>query len=197
MGRYDPSDWYWVVAGSGTQVFASARGIYVPVADTDYQAWRALGYAPSNIDSEADLVAALAAKGLVAQIPAGLLIYAQQKQAAVVAGGLTVNVGTGGAPANVECSTDPASLTLLQGAYSVAQADSGASFAWVQANGVPVTLTAAQITTIFNAVTAFVQATFTTLAGVIAGITANPATVTTRAQVDAPPAPIPAWPVNS
>jgi len=192
-----PNDWYWAVAGSTAQVFSSARGIYVAASDADYAAWQALGYHAVNIGSEQELLAVLAAHGLVAQIPAALGAYAQQKQAALAAGGVSVNVGAPSAPINVEASTDPTSLILLQGAYTLAQANSQAAFSWVQENGTAVTLTSAQIATVFNAVTAFMQATFTTLAGVLAGIAANPPTVTTRAQVDTPPAPIPAWPENS
>jgi hypothetical protein len=103
-----------------------------------------------------------------------------------------VNVGTAQAPVNVEASTDPASLVLLQGAYTIAQANNAASFNWVAASG-PVTLTSAQISTIFTTVTTFVQATFTTLAAVIAAI--NAGAITTTAQVDAFASP--AWPVNS
>ncbi|MER9533034.1 hypothetical protein NKI89_24955 [Mesorhizobium sp. M0309] len=52
---YDPSNWYWIVAGSATQVFSSASGNYLPVADTTYQAWLAGGNASTRIASEAEL----------------------------------------------------------------------------------------------------------------------------------------------
>lgn len=122
-----------------------------------------------------------------------LLPYAKVKHQTIMGGGISVNVGTAGAPNNVEASTDPASLVLLQGAYSMATANAGASFQWVQPTGVSVTLTSAQMITIFNAVTAFLQATFNTLAAVIAAIGAG--TVTTTAQVDSFSSP--AWPSNS
>ena len=95
----------------------------------------------------------------------------------------------------VEASTDTLSLILLQGAAAIAAANSAATFEWVQSNGAAVTLTATQVTTIFTAVSAFIQATFTTLAGVLAAITSG--AVTTQAAVDTPPSPVPAWPVNS
>ncbi len=128
---------------------------------------------------------------------AQLAAYAQFKQSMIAGGGISVNVAASGSPQMVEASTDTQSLILLQGAASIAEANSSATFQWVQSNGTAVTLTAAQITTIFTAVSTFLQATFTTLAGVLAAINASPATITTQAQVDTPPSPIPAWPTNS
>lgn len=46
-------DWYWIVAGSTTQVFSSKAKAYVPVANATYQAWLDSGYKPTNIASEA------------------------------------------------------------------------------------------------------------------------------------------------
>ncbi len=57
---YNPSNWYWKVAGSTTQVFSSAAGDFVPVADATYQAWLASGNVPTVIDTEANLGAVLA-----------------------------------------------------------------------------------------------------------------------------------------
>jgi len=123
----------------------------------------------------------------------GLLAYAAKKRNQVASGGITVNVGTVDAPINVEASTDVDALVLLQGAFLVGQANPSQSFQWVQSTGVSVTLTAAQITTMFVAVTAFVQATFVTLGAVLAAI--NAGTVTTVDQIDGFASP--AWPVNS
>lgn len=52
---YDPRNWYWRVAGSNTQVYSSAIGDYVPVADAAYQTWLARGGVPTNIGSESEL----------------------------------------------------------------------------------------------------------------------------------------------
>jgi hypothetical protein len=123
---------------------------------------------------------------------AQLIAYASAKQARIMDGGTLISIGSG---ASVECSTDPASLVLLQGAAWIAAASPSQTFSWVPSTGSPVTLTAAQITAMFAGVSAFIQSTFTTLAGVIAAITAG--TITTTAQVDTPPSPIPAWPANS
>ena len=121
-----------------------------------------------------------------------LIAYATRKQNAIMTGGVSVSIATG---VSVECSTDAASLVLLHGAATIAASSSSTTISWVPETGAPITLTAAQITTMFGAVSAFLQSTFTTLADVIAAI--NAGTITTTAQVDTPPTPTPAWPVNS
>lgn len=60
MKDYNPSDWYWVVAGSTTQVYSSVVGNYVPVTDPAFVAWKTDGTSPTNIASEADLGEVLA-----------------------------------------------------------------------------------------------------------------------------------------
>jgi hypothetical protein len=118
-----------------------------------------------------------------------LLPYATAKQKSIMNGGISVNLGA----VTVEAATDPGSLVLLQGATTVATANSAATFEWVQNTGVTATLTAAQMITLFTAVTTFVQSTFTTLSAVLAAIGAG--TITTTAQVDSFASP--AWPTNS
>ncbi len=53
--HYNPYNWYWIVAGSTTQVYSSAAGDYVPVADATYQTWLTAGNVPNTIDTEANL----------------------------------------------------------------------------------------------------------------------------------------------
>jgi hypothetical protein len=213
VNLFIPTNWYWVLNGSTTQVYSSAGNTYVPVTDPTYSAWLAVGNKPTNIASEALLwgvVSQAVPNGFPSWLfngttfsqpsagnytPAQLGGYAQSKQGQIMGGGISVNVGNNTAPQNVEASTSTTSLILLQGAVSIAQTNSAATFQWVESTGVSVTLTAAQMITIFSAVTTFMQATFNVLASVLAAITAG--TVTTKAQVDTPPSPIAAWPVNS
>lgn len=63
---YNPSAWYWIVAGSETQVYSSAACAYVPVEDESFTAWMEAGGMPTAIAEEADLEAVLSA-----QYPAG------------------------------------------------------------------------------------------------------------------------------
>ncbi len=111
-----------------------------------------------------------------------LIAYTQLKQNILMSGGITVG--------GVACGTDTASLALLEGLYTLATADGSATFQWVEDDGATIVLTAAQGITIFQAVHAFIQSTFTACAAVIANINSN--TYTTIAQVDAY-----AWPTNS
>jgi len=67
MNNYNPSNWYWAVGGSASQVWASAAAAYVPASDATYAAWLAAGNAPTQIDCEANL-----AEVLQAGYPAGL-----------------------------------------------------------------------------------------------------------------------------
>lgn len=60
---YIVSNWYWIVAGSTTQVYSSKVGNYVPTTDATYQAWLAAGSAPTKIATEASLGAVLAPSG--------------------------------------------------------------------------------------------------------------------------------------
>ncbi len=69
---YNPSDWYWIVAGSTTQVYSSKAGDYVLSLDTGYQDWLTAGGAPTRIASEAELGEVLAAR-MLRPVAAGVL----------------------------------------------------------------------------------------------------------------------------
>lgn len=51
MMQYNPSNWYWLVAGSTTQVYSSASNTYVSVSDTTYEAWVASGGVATKISA--------------------------------------------------------------------------------------------------------------------------------------------------
>jgi hypothetical protein len=129
-------------------------------------------------------------------VRAGLIAYAAVKQKTIAGGGVSVNIniGSAGAPVMISAATDVAGLVLLQGAAAIAGANGAATFDWV-VGAAATKLTAAQITAIFAAVSAFIQSTFTVRFAILGAI--NAGTITTPAQVDAPPLPLPAWPVNS
>lgn len=59
-----PFDWYWVVAGSSTQVYSSKRATYVVLSDSAYVTWLQTFGSPSHIATEAEMLAALAQFGL-------------------------------------------------------------------------------------------------------------------------------------
>jgi hypothetical protein len=60
MKNYNPSNWYWIVAGDESRVFSSATGNYVPATDPTYLAWRADGAMPTRILNETELGEVLA-----------------------------------------------------------------------------------------------------------------------------------------
>ncbi len=60
MADYNPKNWYWIVANSTSQVYSSAVGDYVPVADPAYVSWLAIPNLPTKIGGEASLGAVLA-----------------------------------------------------------------------------------------------------------------------------------------
>jgi hypothetical protein len=90
--NYNVSAWYWIVAGSTTQVWSSAAVAYVSVTDTTYLAWLAAGYIPSHIGSEANLKRILTDAGL----PLGSLASPAQQATALLAAGLAVTSTSGG-----------------------------------------------------------------------------------------------------
>jgi hypothetical protein len=66
---YTPNNWYWIVAGSTTQVYSSAAVAYVPVANSTYVAWLAAGNVPTKIAVEQELFDVLSAAGVA--LPGG------------------------------------------------------------------------------------------------------------------------------
>jgi hypothetical protein len=72
--NYSPSNWYWIVAGSTTQVWSSARVQYVPVTDATYVAWLAAGGVPTKIDSAGSLWQVLVAQWLPTAFSGGVAV---------------------------------------------------------------------------------------------------------------------------
>jgi hypothetical protein len=50
-----PTDWYWVVNGSTTQVYSTAAGAMVSISSPAYLAWLEAGNIPSPAASKAEL----------------------------------------------------------------------------------------------------------------------------------------------
>lgn len=73
---YNVKNWYWIVAGSTTEVYSSAAAEYVSVTDATYEAWLAAGNIPTKIDSEESLQGVFSA-----QYPAGWPALAIQENA--------------------------------------------------------------------------------------------------------------------
>lgn len=55
LPTYTPTDWYWKVNNSTTQVYSSRVGNYIPVEDKTYVGWLSNGGIPTSIETEAAL----------------------------------------------------------------------------------------------------------------------------------------------
>lgn len=71
MQNYSAMSWYWVVAGSTTQVFSGATLTYVPVADVDYAAWQAQ-HTATNIVSASELFEVMLAQWIPVYLGQGM-----------------------------------------------------------------------------------------------------------------------------
>jgi hypothetical protein len=127
--NYTPANWYWVVGGSTTQVWSSARAAYVPLSDATYTAWLARGFSPTKIDSEASLAGVFAQQypaGWSPQVPVSISNF--QAKAA-----LYQVANTGVDPTYPAGSTYPTMLDVVNAA--VAATGGLAAIAWN--NGFP------------------------------------------------------------
>jgi hypothetical protein len=73
---YDPSNWYWIVAGDETQVYSSARTAMVAIAETTYQTWLSSGGMPTCIDTMDNLIEVLRAVNVPPyhQVPTRIIV---------------------------------------------------------------------------------------------------------------------------
>ena len=170
MAKYNPANWYWIVAGSEIEVWSSATAGFVPITDAKYSSWVDQGNTPTRIVSLQELRDVLAAV-----YPAGMLeTYAAAKRFEIETAGITV-AGT-----LVDTSRD--SQSMITNALSYVTAASASSVKYKAASGW-VTLSADTIKAMALAVGAHVQACFEKEAMIASGI-AN-GTIKTRAAIDA------------
>lgn len=79
---YNPIDCYWFVAGDITQVWSSARMMYVPVGDDNYQQWLASGLNTTSTNPAAgDLSAVMQEQALPLYFGAGITIVSDSTPA--------------------------------------------------------------------------------------------------------------------
>jgi hypothetical protein len=84
MSIYDPANWYYLVGSDQSQVFATARAIYVPLSDPAYVAWLAQNNQPSPIADAATLGGLLATLLIRPSDPAILDGYQNQQAARII-----------------------------------------------------------------------------------------------------------------
>jgi hypothetical protein len=191
MIKYNPNQWYWIVAGSATEVWSSAGAAFVPISDPTYTAWLAAGYQPTDVVSAEELYEVLAA-----QYPAGIgptlgpLTPQQYYDAAMAAGCAIVSASTPAMNGTyslivVPGSTDPKTLILgeqnyiaLKGTFSNGQT----TRAWMDTSGTPhIFPNTAEFASFGEAIAQYVDALQMALATALAGGTwqapAQPVTI--------------------
>jgi hypothetical protein len=183
-------DWYWNVAGSTTQVYSSARNIYVPLADTAYQTWLAAHGAASRIAAEIDVwyyVSDLLPPWLFdgssfVQPSAGAYTKTQLK---AYAASVRYNKEIGGTTVSgVNYPTDRDTQAKMTAAVLLAQVNPATTFKWKIADGTfTASIDAAGMVAIASAVGAFVNGLFITEQ--MAGAAIDAGTTTGLAQIDA------------
>lgn len=172
-----PHDWYWV--RDDGSVYSSARQQVVEASNPDYLAWVETHIPtrwPADDDggqTDAALQEVLTQHELHLSAGSGLRAYAADKRWRVETGGINV----GGAP----IATDDRSKTMIMGARIKADADPDYTVGWKTEAGF-VTLSAAQIVAISDAVLAHVDACFSAEAAVLSDI--EDGTITAVAGID-------------
>jgi hypothetical protein len=195
--NFNPQDWYWYVGGNQSQVYASARNIYVdPTTDSAYLAWAAHLTAPQVINEseiwyymQAYLPAWIYDGTTFSQPAAGQYSKQQLKDYATSVNEKTANGGctTQGVPV----FTTQNGRIELNSARTAAQADPSYTTTWVGTDGAgyPVTSAAMMIQMAHDACTTFYGNCYNTLATTVTSI--NSGSITTLAQIDSAFAAIP------
>ena len=128
---------------------------------------------PANSDYAALLASGVTIADAPAPPPISLPDYSAAARYAKETGGITVN--------GAKIATDRASQAMISGAYSYAQSNPNATISFKAASGF-VSLTAAQMIAIGQAVATHVQTCFSTEASIASAIAAS--TITTTSQID-------------
>jgi len=195
-----PHQWYWV-ADDG-RVYSAALQKVVDKKDPGFREFVASGKAPTpwprhrgGPQTDADLQAVLKQHGLSMTPHEALSKYAREKHAAISEGGTLVNIAPVGQKPNiVEVDTSTRGLSTLHADFMHAQANPHDTFHLHQSTGLSVQLNAEQLKTAHRAATSFVRHSSRALSSVLHAIAQKK--ITSKEQVDNPPAEVTSWPVN-
>lgn len=169
---YDPSHWYWTVAGDTSKVWSSSVAGFVDTTDDDYVVWRDAGNGPTPISSIEELAAIFAE-----QYPGGMLTtYAADRRWRKEVGGVEID--------GIEYPTDRETQSKLTAAFLLASMDDPPeAFKWKLPNGsFTPPLNATTIQGIARAIGLFVNNCYLIEESVLSEIEAG--TIATREQVD-------------
>lgn len=201
MNKRFPYRWYW--RADDGRIYSAKDQKLVNIDDPGYKEFISSGHYPTRWPTDTDYVTQtdetlreVIGKHNLSVTPEEMLTkYANDKHDKVVHGGISVNVAPAGKKTNViEVQTDVKGLALLHVAYTTALANPAAIVHWKQTNG-GLDLSGPQVKTIFAEVQAHIDAANKTRTQVLSAI--NEGTIKKPSQIDNPPAPISAWPLNS
>jgi hypothetical protein len=193
---FNRRDWYWYVGASTTQVYASARNIYVdPTTDTAFLAWKAMNGDAFPIPNEAEIWFYVQEfqppwlfDGTICAQPA-VGAYTETQLTAYAAT-VRYNTNVGGMTASgIPVATDDHGKLNLNDARVNAEKDSSYTTTWVGTDGNHYAVNATTIIAMSDAVAVHTDNCITTYDTVVADITAG--TTTTLAEIDAAFAAIP------
>lgn len=165
MLRYDPSRWYWIVAGDESRAWSSAAAAFVASDDPGFAAWRDAGGMPTRITSVAEL-----ADVLEVQHPPGAPKTPASVRYARETGGIWFTP-TGSSEA-VLIATDRGSQAKIAAAAAGLSSDM-TTIAWKTAGGSFVRLSDMDLRRLHSQVQAFVMACYVREAELAADPTAN------------------------
>lgn len=186
----NPSNHYWIIAGSSAEVYSSASNTLVPASDSTYSDWAAINIA-SPIVSEAELADVIKSYNM---FPAWIFnaatfirptptTYSKDQLAAYNADARFRKASGGVAIGGKPYLSDPVSRNTVASAHDYAVANPGHVTDWKLADGTFVQLSEAQLATVLQDMATFVQACFTCESTTLAGI--NGGTITDLAAIDA------------
>ena len=167
---YNPTNWYWAVAGNASVVWSSASLGYVPTTDATYTAWLAAGNQVTVIANPAELYQVMQQQVVPAIQTAGVQITSTSTPAL-----------NGSYPIDEGSQTDMSALAA--GIAAGKGLPSGSStFAYPNAEGAEVVFTADQFTAFAAAIEAYLYIFNQTLAARLGGSsTSMPSTALTIA----------------
>ena len=167
---YNPTNWYWAVAGNASVVWSSASLGYVPTTDATYTAWLAAGNSPTSIASAAELYQVMQQQVVPAIQTAGVQITSTSTPS--LNGPYPIDEGS-----QSDMSAIAAGIAAGKGLPS-----GGSPFAYPNLEGAEVVFTAEQFTAFAAAIEAYLYAFNQALAASIGGgTTAMPSTALTIA----------------
>jgi hypothetical protein len=183
-------DWYWFVGGSTTQVYSSARNIYVdPASDANFQTWKGIyGPNPAIADNEADIwnhvqyVLPLWLWNGTTMSQPGAGLYTKDQLGNYNANARLDKVNGGMTAAGIPIKTDDRSRQFVAAGRQMAEADSSFTTQWYGSDGNFYPVDAPTMISMSTALGNHTNSCYDVFKTTTDGINNN--TITTLAQID-------------